>query len=84
MATSAGRAKRDREKARQERQLAKRERRQAAHDLPPEEAPRGAARLGEDEVLARLADLHRRFADEQIGFDEFEQTKADLLAQLEV
>lgn len=36
----------------------------------------------QDEVLADLAALHQRFDDEQISFDDFESSKADLLAQL--
>jgi len=33
-------------------------------------------------VLADLAALHQRFDDEQIGFEDFESAKAELLAQL--
>jgi hypothetical protein len=35
-------------------------------------------------VLADIARLHQRFADEQIGFDDFETAKAALLAELSV
>lgn len=35
-------------------------------------------------MLADLAALHRQFADEQIGFDDFEAAKAELLAELSV
>jgi hypothetical protein len=35
-------------------------------------------------VLADLAKLHARFDDEQIGFDEFEEAKQGLLAQLDL
>ncbi len=83
VASSAGRAKRDREKARQERQQLKRDKKQAAQDAPPD-APRAGVRRNHDDVLADLAALHQRFADEAIDFDEFEQSKTDLLAELEV
>lgn len=77
--------KRLREKAQRERAEAKRERRAAksadgesGDDTPIEPArPQG-------EVLAQLAALHQRFADDQIDFDEFEASKAELLAQLDV
>jgi hypothetical protein len=83
VASSAGRAKRDREKARQERQQAKRDRKQAAQSAPAEPERLGVRR-DHDQVLADLAALHQRFADEAIDFDEFEETKAGLLAELEV
>jgi hypothetical protein len=77
--------KRMREKAKQEKQAAKRERKaeraEAADadseattdDTPPQET-----------VLEQLAALHARFADDAIGFDEFEERKQELLAQLDV
>jgi len=76
--------KRMREKAKQEKQAAKRERKaeraEAAEaaddessDVPPEET-----------VLEQLAALHARFADDAIEFDEFEERKQELLAQLDV
>jgi hypothetical protein len=36
------------------------------------------------EVLEQLADLHRRFDAEEIDFDDFEERKQELLAQLDV
>jgi hypothetical protein len=41
-----------------------------------------APALSEHEVLGALDDLHRRFAAEEIGFDEFEAERDALLAQL--
>lgn len=35
-------------------------------------------------VMAKLETLHKAFADEQIGFDEFEEAKQELLSQLQV
>ena len=78
--------KRMREKAKQEKQAAKRERKaeraEAAEadddDTPTSDAP------PQETVLEQLATLHARFADDAIGFDEFEERKQELLAQLEV
>jgi hypothetical protein len=85
MASSAGRAKRDREKARQEKQAIKRERRQGAGetDTVDDDAPTVPSRP-QDQVLADLAALHQRFDDEQISFDDFEDAKAGLLAELQL
>lgn len=88
MATSAGRAKRDREKARQERQAVKRARRQSGRDVAPEVDDEGTTTerpaVSQDELLSRLADLHRKFGDGEIGFDDFETAKEELLRDLEV
>lgn len=89
MATSAGRAKRDREKARQERQALKRERRQSGREQSPadEDGDADAAEptvVPQEELLERLAELHQRFGDGEIGFDEFETTKEALLRDLQI
>ncbi len=80
--------KRMREKARQEKQQLKRERREqraaeaaAAAEAGPVETPDGPP---QERVLAKLAELHKQFDDEQIDFDEFEERKAELIAQLSV
>lgn len=83
MASSAGRAKRDREKAKQEKQALKRERKLAGPDLSDDDAPTVPARP-QDVVLAELAALHQRFDDEQISFDDFEDAKTALLAELQL
>jgi hypothetical protein len=87
VATSAGRAKRDREKARQERQALKRARRlapreEAEGDAPADENARPPA--PQDELLERLAELHQRFADGEVGFEEFEATKDELIRDLTI
>lgn len=38
----------------------------------------------QDEVLADLARLHQLFQDEQVGFEDFESSKAALIAELDV
>jgi hypothetical protein len=77
--------KRMREKAKQEKQALKRERKaeraeaaEAAADEPAPEAPPAST------VLDQLAELHRSFADDEIEFDEFEERKSELIAQLDV
>lgn len=76
--------KRMREKAKQEKQAAKRERKaeraeaaEVADDVVAEAPP-------EETVLEQLAALHARFADDAIEFEEFEERKHELLAQLDV
>ena len=76
--------KRMREKAKQEKQAAKRERKaeraeaaEAADEAPTDAPPQAT-------VLEQLATLHAEFADDAIDFDEFEERKQELLAQLDV
>lgn len=78
--------KRMREKARQEKAQAKRQRKdeRAAEAAAGADAADDVPAASEPDVLAELADLHRRFDAEDIDFDEFEQRKHDLLAQLDV
>ena len=38
----------------------------------------------QEDVLADLARLHDRFHDEQVSFDDFESSKAALLAELQL
>lgn len=84
MSPSARGQKRDRERARAERAVVKKERREqrladnaAASDEPAEH-------YDEADVLAALADLHRRFADEAISHEEFEEQRDLLTARLRV
>ncbi len=78
--------KRMREKARQEKQALKRERREqrAADAADAADSPDESSGPPQEQVLAKLAALHRQFDDEQIDFDEFEERKAELIAQLSV
>ena len=82
MAGSASRAKREREKAREEKQARKRERRSAAASTEEEPEVEETRKRPEDVVLANLAALHQTFEDGQMGFEEFEAAKAELLAEL--
>jgi hypothetical protein len=78
--------KRLREKARQEKQAAKRARRAERAEAGDDEASddEGVPAEPQDVVIAKLAKLHQAFDDEQIGFDEFEEQKQELMAQLMV
>ncbi len=81
--------KRQLEKARQERAAAKRDRRQgrtaaSADDADDADGDVQREHLPQDVVLARLAALHERYADGGLSLDDFEATRAELLAQLQV
>jgi len=82
VSSSAGRAKRDRERARQEKQALKRDRKEALALAGPDDDAPAAPKRPHDEVMADLDRLHQRFADEQIDFDDFESAKRELMAQL--
>jgi hypothetical protein len=84
VSSSAGRAKRDRERARQEKQAIKRDRKEALALAGPDEPDSDLPKRPQEEVLADLDKLHQRFADEQIDFDDFESAKRDLMAQLDI
>ncbi|HZB43363.1 MAG TPA: hypothetical protein VE487_20505 [Ilumatobacter sp.] len=74
--------KQRRESARREKAKAKQERREArvAAAAAADEAPPAAS---EPEVLAQLAVLHDSFREGKIEFEEFEQRKQELMAQLD-
>ena len=78
--------KRLREKAQRERAAAKRERRatRGATDTDTDTEQEPTSAVPQDEVLAQLAALHQRFANDELEFDEFEDAKRELLAQLDV
>lgn len=78
--------KRMREKARQEKAALKRERRmeRAAASAEGDDEPDDTPEVPQERVLAQLETLHKQFADEQIDFEEFEERKQELIAQLSV
>ena len=84
--TSYGKLQRDR--AKKERQQLKRERRFDRSTPDPdeeiEEEVVPASTASTEDILERVAELHRRFDDEEIEFDDFEEQKAALMAQLPV
>lgn len=80
--------KRMREKARREKALAKQarkaERAAEAEAAAAAEDPDAAPTAPQPKVLEQLAELHERFDDDAIDFDEFEERKQELLSQLDV
>lgn len=75
--------KRDREKARDERAAAKAARLlERRGSTEPAAAP--VSSVEQSEVLAGLAELHRRFSDGEIEFDDFDATKRELTERLDV
>lgn len=78
--------KRQLEKARQEKQAAKRERRQtrSAGDDVAEVVVDDRPQFDQEQVLADLADLHRRYDAEQLDLEAFEGARAELLQRLRV
>lgn len=77
--------KRMREKARAEKAALKQQRKQeraAAAAEAGDEAP--GESVPQDQVLAQLETLHRQFADDQIEFEDFEERKQELMAQLNI
>ncbi len=75
-----------REQAKREKAAAKREdRRQRAENQPADDAaPAPTANVSTEDLLARIAALHEQFDAGTISYDDFEATKAELLAQLPV
>lgn len=71
------------EMARQERLVQKREKRVARLAAAAEAEPEGPAG-DQSRILQAIADLHERYAAEQIPFAEFETTRDELMTQLRV
>lgn len=78
----------ERDRAKRAKAAAKRERRQGKSSgeddavEPLEPAPH--ADLSPEELLRRIEDIHRRFDEGTISYDDFEEQKAALLASLPV
>lgn len=84
MANARGQ-KRDLEKARMERAAMKRARRQTKGEGGgDDEAAEPTTGYSEADVLAALAELHRRHADEQISQDDFEASRDELMQRLRI
>ncbi len=88
MSSSAGRAKRDREKVKRERAAQKRDKRQGVSepgDSSEDESPVAPrVRRSQSEVLEELQLLHQRFEAKAIDFEDFEILKNELMGQLDV
>ena len=78
-------AKRQRDMAKKAKAAAKRERRleQGDEDEELEEVEEfDGPRLSNEEIMERVADLHRRYDDGQMDLDTFDELKAELMAQM--
>jgi hypothetical protein len=80
-------SKRDIAQAKRERSALKRERRQngersVGHGDPPPAGGSSTPPLSEAELLGALDVLHGQFENGEVGFDEFEARKAELLDRL--
>lgn len=84
-------AKRQRDMAKKAKAQAKREKRlekgefdddgdSAAEDA----AVNGGPKLSNDDVMARIEELHRRYDDGQMDLDTFDEERAALMAQISV
>jgi hypothetical protein len=80
--TSYGKLQRDRVK--KEKADAKRARRIDKTDEDGDDLASRDITLDPAALLAQVEELHRQFEDDEIDFDEFEDRKIDLMAQLMV
>ncbi len=67
--------------------LAKRERRLEDNPEEPESEDgeaQGGPKLSNEEVMEKIADLHRRYDDGQMDLDTFDDEKAFLMAQISI
>ena len=77
-----------RDRAKKAKAAAKREKRldktpdEEVEELPPLDDTIGELSAGE--LLQRVEDLHRRFEDKKISFEDFEEQKAELMARISV
>jgi hypothetical protein len=80
-------AKRQRDMAKKAKAQAKREKRldKGGLDEESEELEEATGpKLSNDEVMERVADLHRRYDDGQMDLDTFDEERAALMAQISV
>jgi hypothetical protein len=80
----ASAAKRQREKDRKERAEVKAARRAERGATPPSPRPDRLAPADQTALLAELADLHTRFEDGDVGYDDFTAAKDDITRRLQV
>jgi hypothetical protein len=83
--SSFGKLERDR--AKKAKQAAKRDKRLTTDDdaLDDEDAtPAQPDDVSTDELLRMIEDLHKRFDAGDVSYDDFEETKANLLGRLQV
>lgn len=73
-----------REKAKREKRAAKLERKAERADEADDAGADGGSARPQEQVLAELAALHQAFDDGNVDFDDFEDRKSVLLAELNV
>lgn len=81
-------AKRQRDMAKKAKAQAKREKRldksEYGDDSETDEVVDDGPKLSNDDVMARIEDLHRRYDDGQMDLDTFDEQRAALMAQISV
>ena len=87
-------AKRQRDMAKKARAEAKRQKRLGRGELyelehgrdgdDGSDAPSPVNALSNDEIMARVEDLHRRYDDGQLDLETFDEQRASLMAQISV
>ncbi len=80
-------AKRQRDMAKKAKAAAKRERK-LEDDVDVEDDDEivedTGPKLSNDEVMEKVADLHRRYDDGQLDLDSFDEERANLMAQISI
>ena len=76
--------KQQREKARREKTAAKQARLEERRSGQNAEATAPPDAADQDAVLAELAELHRRFNEDEIDFEDFSAAKDELTARLDI
>lgn len=82
-------AKQDRDRAKKAKAAIKRERRETKGEEGEEtvEAPvvdEANSEANNAEIMRQVEELHQRYADKLIDFDEFDERKAELMARITV
>ena len=80
--STSGKRQREAEKAAKAK--AKRDRRLQPRAESEHTEPEVGRPMAPEDVLALVAEVHRRFESAEISFDEYEETKTALLRQLQV
>lgn len=80
-------AKKARAEAKRQKRLGRGELYELEHGQRDEEsveaAPAGPS-LSNDEIMAKVEDLHRRYSDGQMDLESFDEQRATLMAQISV
>ena len=80
-------AKQDRDRAKKAKAAIKRERRETkveGDDTVEEPAAPVASPEANEEIMRQVEELHQRYADKLIDFEEFDERKAELMARITV